>query len=367
MLSLERLETLLAAFHGLNIGLVGDLFLDRYLDIDPDLHELSVETGLEAYQVTRIRNSPGALGTVMNNLVALSVGRLVPVSVIGDDGQAFDLLQELERLGGVEERGVQEQDGSRSVGSRRSLKIDVRHILRDADRKTPTYTKPMQRGADGAWRELNRLDLRNRAPLAAKIENELVERLAATWDATDGLIVLDQINEEGWGVINARVRGELAKLASARPEKLIFVDSRTSIGRFDFGLLKPNRSECLAAAGRARSGSPEEIRSAAQTLAAKTSRPVFCTQAERGILIAQPDGTTLEAPAFPVPGPIDPVGAGDSATAGMVAALLAGATPLEAATIGNLVASITVQQLGTTGVARPQQVLDRFRESLSIG
>ena len=93
MITLERLETLLAGFKDRTIGLLGDLFLDRYLDLDPELRKLSIETGLEAYQITRVRNYPGALGTVMNNLAALGVGRLVPVAVLGDDGQAFDLVK----------------------------------------------------------------------------------------------------------------------------------------------------------------------------------------------------------------------------------------------------------------------------------
>jgi sugar/nucleoside kinase (ribokinase family) len=46
----------------------------------------------------------------------------------------------------------------------------------------------------------------------------------------------------------------------------------------------------------------------------------------------------------------------------MVLALLAGADAVEAATIGNLVASVTVQQLGTTGTATPEQVLARHLE-----
>ena len=38
--------------------MLGDLFLDRYLDIDPALDEPSVETGLTAYQVVRVRQLP---------------------------------------------------------------------------------------------------------------------------------------------------------------------------------------------------------------------------------------------------------------------------------------------------------------------
>jgi len=59
---------------------------------------------------------------------------------------------------------------------------------------------------------------------------------------------------------------------------------------------------------------------------------------------------------------LDIVGAGDSATSGIAAALLSGATTTEAAEVGNLVASITVQQLGTTGTASPNQILARCRE-----
>ena len=57
---------------------------------------------------------------------------------------------------------------------------------------------------------------------------------------------------------------------------------------------------------------------------------------------------------------MDIVGAGDSTTAGIVCALLAGMDRREAAATGNLVASITVQQLGTTGTASPAQVLARW-------
>lgn len=67
-------------------------------------------------------------------------------------------------------------------------------------------------------------------------------------------------------------------------------------------------------------------------------------------------------PGYSVTGPIDIVGAGDAATSGIVSALLAGANELEAAALGNLVASITVQQIGTTGTASPEQVRDRWRD-----
>jgi sugar/nucleoside kinase (ribokinase family) len=77
------------------------------------------------------------------------------------------------------------------------------------------------------------------------------------------------------------------------------------------------------------------------------------------MLVSDPVWTMV--PAVPVSGDIDPTGAGDSATAGAVMALCAGASLPEAALVGNLVASITVQQIGTTGVARPEQLPDTLR------
>jgi len=57
-----RLTELLQKFPGLHILVVGDFFLDKYLSIEPSLSEISLETGLEAYQVVEIRHSPGAAG-----------------------------------------------------------------------------------------------------------------------------------------------------------------------------------------------------------------------------------------------------------------------------------------------------------------
>src|SRR2546421_12033166 len=93
MLTTELIEQVLGRLPRLTIGVVGDLFLDRYLDLDAALTEPSIETGLDAYQVVRVRSYPGAAGTVLNNLVALGVGRVLPVAVIGDDGEGYELRQ----------------------------------------------------------------------------------------------------------------------------------------------------------------------------------------------------------------------------------------------------------------------------------
>jgi bifunctional ADP-heptose synthase (sugar kinase/adenylyltransferase) len=342
LISRDKLEAILRTLPRLTIGLVGDLFLDRYLELVPGCRELSIETGLEAYQVERVRNAPGALGTVMNNLAALGVGLLAPVTVIGDDGHGYDLLKEI-----------------------RKLPVDPAHLLCSPDRLTPTYTKPLRPDGGGAWAELNRLDVRTRSSLSAAMTDEVCRRVEQVFRTSDGLVVLDQLVEEGAGVVNAAVRETLERLARSNPDKLIYVDSRRFLGRFAAATLKGNRSEVLAA-GQSPAGDGEAddaaVSQALGTLAAKTGRPAFCTLGERGILVARSVGETQLVPGYPVKGPIDIVGAGDAANGGIVSALLAGANEREAAAVGNLAASITIQKLGTTGTATSAEVLARWDE-----
>ena len=114
-----------------------------------------------------------------------------------------------------------------------------------------------------------------------------------------------------------------------------------------------------------RKGEPAERATAA--LADKTQRPVFCTVGQDGVVAGAPGQTPVLVPGYPVQGPVDIVGAGDSATSALCVSLLAGASLTEAAAAANLAASITVQQLGCTGTASPQQMLSRWEEVKSEG
>ena len=64
----ERFYAITQAYARLRLGVVGDFCLDRYLEIDPAKAEVSIETGLPVYNVTRVRSQPGGAGTILNNL-----------------------------------------------------------------------------------------------------------------------------------------------------------------------------------------------------------------------------------------------------------------------------------------------------------
>ncbi|MFW5714522.1 MAG: PfkB family carbohydrate kinase, partial [Brevefilum sp.] len=100
---------------------------------------------------------------------------------------------------------------------------------------------------------------------------------------------------------------------------------------------------------------------AAEVLWAAYQKPVFITLGAKGIG-GMADGTFFHIPGFLTEGPIDIVGAGDSVLAGIGLSLCAGATAKEAAYIGNLVGSITIQQIGTTGKATQHDLRQRHKE-----
>src|SRR3954468_6620952 len=326
MLSDQLIDQILSALPGKRIGVVGDLFLDRYLDIDAALTEPSVETGLDAYQVVRVRSYPGALGTVINNLAAFGVGKILPVAFYGDDGEGYELQQALDRMPAIEKGGL-------SV---------------TPQRRPPTYTKPMLGRAGELPRELNRLDIKNRTPTPPLTEENILKLLKIHWHWADAWIVLDQVSEPDCGVVTRRVRDRIAELAAGTADKFVLADSRENIFHFRSVCVKPNQREAAAYPG------------GAAAFARETGRHVFQTLGEKGIELFTPTGEQVHVPAYPVAGPTDIVGAGDSTSAGIACAVMAGANFEEAAAFGNLVASITVQQIGVTGTATPQQVRDRW-------
>lgn len=333
----QRLDEILGGFGRLRIAVLGDFFLDKYLEVDPSLAEVSIETGKTAHQVVSVRHSPGAAGTVAGNLAALGVGTMHAVGFCGNDGEGFDLVTDLERLG-----------------------CCVRHLHRAADRYTPTYLKPCDQAAPGLEGEHNRYDTKNRRPTSQALQRSIVDSLAAVVADVDAVIVADQVEEAECGVVTSQVRAALADAAAREPHVLFWADSRLRIRQFRGLAIKPNQFEAVGWENPPQGVLiPADLLLAAlASLRRQAAAPVCITRGAAGMLVSDPE--PIEVPGVRIQGPIDPTGAGDSATAGAVAALAAGASLPEAALVGNLVASITIQQLGTTGTAGPDQVRQRL-------
>jgi len=336
----NRLLAILSRLSDVRVLVVGDFFLDQYLILRKELSEVSRETGLEAYQAVQQRLLPGAAGTVAKDLCSL--GAMVSMlTVIGDDGEGYDLKRVLQMLG-----------------------VNIDGLIVTPTRCTPTYIKPMMQEQVGEKHELNRIDIRNREVLPPEVEELIIAALRQIVPRVDGVAICDQVEERNCGVITDRVRDELGQLAVKYPEKVFVVDSRAHINLFRNVICKPNDYESALAMG----ANPEEQANRTalccwgKEMQRISRRPVFITAAEQGIFVFPNGDDVLHVPAIPVKGPIDVVGAGDAVMTGLLVALCGGASPEEAAVIACLIASVTIKQLGTTGTVTLEQVLTQFYE-----
>jgi rfaE bifunctional protein kinase chain/domain len=336
-MSPERLAELIDSFSCVRIAVLGDFFLDKYLDVDPSLAETSLETGKTAHQVAAVRHSPGAAGTVVCNLAALGAGAIHAVGFTGDDGESYDLRKDLASLG-----------------------CSTGHLDCEPGRMTPTYLKPRDRSDPSLAGEHNRYDTKNRTPTGAASQARIIRSLDALLPEVDAVIAMDQVDEEDCGVVTSAVVEALADRARGWPKVIFWADSRRRIRRFRNVIIKPNQFEA-AGVECPRPGESVEVGRLCEAVAElrrTTKAPICVTRGAAGMLASDPEPTLISG--VRLGGPVDPTGAGDSVTAAAVLALSAGASLPEAALVGNLVASLTVQQLATTGVARPGQLGSRL-------
>ena len=351
-----RLSVILDSFKDRKILVVGDFYLDAYWILDKTLSTLSLETPWHTNPVVEQRYSPGAAGTVTNNLRALEVGIVYTLSVIGQDGFGMTLVDKLKANG---------------------CRTDF--MISSPTRVTPTYLKPMHRGYEGVEVEGPRFDIENHSPMDAGLEKQVIRNLRECVPLVEGVIIGDQMPHDNLGVITDKVREEIIRLAGEYPEKIFFADSRKRIGLYRDIIIKPNRFEAKQAVEPGWDGKEvtiEEAQRCGEKLCKRMGKPVYVTIGAKGILVitvcssaidcashttAMNCPTTNHVPGIPLTGELDPVGAGDSVSAGIVSTLCSGGSHREAAEVGNFVASITVTKIGTTGTASHDEMIQQLR------
>jgi len=325
----KRFDQITGRYSQLRIAVFGDFCLDRYLEIDPERKETSIETGLPVHNVVNVRAQPGAAGTILNNLCALGIGALYPVGFAGDDGEGFELCRALEQCPGVV----------------------LSHFVKTTERRTFTYCKPLLVSPEKPPHELNRLDSKNWSPTPPAVQKLLSDRINELAASLDAIIILDQVEIPESGVVTRKALDMLHQISEAHPNLLILADSRRGLRGFPPFLFKMNAAELATMAAATAKLTLEETKLAAVKLAQSNRRPVFITLSEEGILGAAPDGEVHRVRSLPLRGEIDIVGAGDSVSANLTSALAAGANIQESVELANAAASIVIHKLGTTGTA----------------
>ena len=332
----DRLIKILNHIGGVSAGMVGDICLDAYWRADMRLSELSRETPHFPLPIVEERYGAGGGANVAANITALRPKRTRVFGVVGDDWRGGELKKILTATG-----------------------ADVSNIITAVGRVTNAYIKPIRQGISDVSYEDPRLDFTDYAPLMRETEEIIIAALDDAAGSLDVLCVSDQMPD---GVITARVREHICLLAERGLR--VVADSRSRIGTFRHVTIKPNELEGAFAAGL----DPEKIKniedcaSAARVLSEKINGGVFMTLGASGSLYADASAAR-HIPARKVGGPIDICGAGDTSLAGFSLAFAAGAEPHESAFIAGLCSEISIRQIGATGTASREQIIDWYGQN----
>ena len=346
-MDIEELAAIVNGFENAYVIVVGDFCLDAYLIHDPELGDkVSVETGQAPFSVFERRYSPGGAGNVSVNITAL--------------GGICDAL-------GVIGNGDPKKDGEGLILASLLGNRGVTELLLRTERNTPTYSKPVHAHTR---EESPRIDIVNTQQVEDKYVDLLLDRLADQLVKPEyfgcAVIVNDQIK---MGISAPYFIERITALRSKFPSATFLVDSRRHAAEYAKPgmMLKLNSFEAVNLLEQSEYQDPlqkvpqEAVFNALPAIWRRTGSTVFITRGEDGMIVYHGQEPVV-VPAIPLVEPFDTCGGGDTAiaTLALYYASQKNPDPVKAAYIANAAANITCQQVGTTGVATPKQVIENL-------
>ena len=307
---------------------VGDVMLDEF--VWGRVSRISPEAPVPVVEVQAESSYPGGAANVARNLRPFCAGVLL-CGVVGEDSFAAKL------------RGLLGDEG-----------IETGALVATAEIPTIVKTRIVAR-----QQQVVRVDREKNRGSIAEVTNRAVELVTELMSSVDGVILEDY----GKGFLCQSLKDRVCALAKEHGK---FLTGDPNPGNhLDWSgvdLLKPNRSEAFAMAGRIDPGAVEDpLQDAAlldvgSLLLKKWNlKGLLVTLGEHGMILFEKGAAPYHTPtkAREV---FDVSGAGDTAIALYTLAICAGATAHEAAEISNHASGVVVAKLGTATLAAEELV-----------
>lgn len=211
-------------------------------------------------------------------------------------------------------------------------------------------TRVMAGGPHGQKQQVLRIDRDELSPVSAEVAAKLAAAALERLPSCAGVLLSDY----GYGTLAPAVRE--AVLHEARRRRLpVCADSRYALRDFKgVTYATPNEDEAQAAWGRPIQDEAD-LRLAAEALRAGLDAEfLLLTRGHDGMAVAERSGAFTTLPVFGDVEAADTTGAGDTVAATSLLALLAGATPQEAAQVATIAAGIVVQKHGCATTTREE-------------
>jgi len=320
----ERLLSLVDAFSGRRVLIVGDIIADEF--IYGQVARVSREAPVLILKYDATEMVGGGAGNAANNVAALS-GRARLAGVVGTDPEARRLLGTFH------------------------VRVDRSHVVRAREYRTPVKTRILAGGVHSTKQQVVRID-REPGPLAPALVRTVADGLRAALEECDAVILSDYGSGLASATLAKTVRATLQRRARRRPVPIL-VDSRYRL--LDYrGLTActPNESEVEQVLGIRIGDDPAALERAGRLLLKRTHmKAVLMTRGSRGMALFEPKQPTTLVPIFGSDEVADVTGAGDTVIATFALALSAGASFYEATRLANYAGGLVVMKRGTATVS----------------
>jgi D-beta-D-heptose 7-phosphate kinase/D-beta-D-heptose 1-phosphate adenosyltransferase len=332
-MNLSRLQQLLDSFQSKRLLVIGDLMLDEF--IWGNVKRISPEAPVPVVEVVRESYFPGGAANVARNLREFAKDVRV-LGIIGTDPHAGKLKELLASEG-----------------------IDLGCVHQDPAYQTIIKTRIIAKN-----QQVVRVDRERKVGLTPAQIQQTLEHLDQILPEIDAIIVEDYAK----GLVQQTLADLIGPMAQ-KAGKILAIDPNPAnlLQWQGVTIMKPNRAEAFAAAGRPYSDPVDPVQDdkalmeVGQILLQKWQpENLLITLGEQGMVLFPREGQPYYAPtrAREV---FDVSGAGDTVIALFTMALASGATPAEAAEISNHASGVVVGKLGTATVT-PQELLESFEK-----
>ena len=311
----DRLREILNGFSKHSVLIVGDLMLDHYLwgvtkRISPEAPVPVVSIESETYR-------PGGAANVAYNLRVLGAN-VIAAGIIGQDPSGENLKRALRDEG-----------------------VDISGIVETTDRPTTSKMRIMGHTQYRQQQQMMRIDREVSDTVQDTLLTQLLHAIATS--TPDAIFVSDYAK----GVVTTQLMDTIRQNTCP-----VIVDPK---GRnFDkyhgVTAISPNQSEALGVFNLD-DATEETILDIGHRLVKDYEiDQVYMTRSEKGVSLFESNNTVTHIPAT-ARDVFDVSGAGDTTAAVYTLALLSGASPAEAAHIGNLAGGIVVGKVGVDTVS----------------
>jgi D-glycero-beta-D-manno-heptose-7-phosphate kinase len=307
-------------FRDKKILVLGDVMLDKY--IWGDVTRISPEAPVQIVSVTKESYAPGGAANVANNIASLGAQAFM-VGVVGDDSTRDRLIKELLKRN-----------------------IDVSGLITDQTKRTTRKVRVFGRN-----QQLLRFDYEKKGDVEPVTEESIFEFVFKKIDEIDAIAVSDYAK----GTITKHLMDKLIEICNKK-NKIIIVDPKPKHRALykNCTLITPNLKEACEMARLSEDDSAatddDDVENIGKKLLKDLDCNVLITKGERGMSLFEKDGREQHIPTF-AKEVYDIVGAGDTVVAGVILALVSGASFEDAAIIANYAAGIKVGKVGTSTVS----------------